>query len=235
MIIRVIVESNRWNTWLITSCREHTMKMCRQGSGNLPSSANLPYQSGTHFNTPTCSKYSSKKQVKKHTPPPPPPPSANLPYQSETHFNTPTCSKYSSKKQMKKHTPLPPPPLLTPLIRNEYRITRMKRRRIKTTISSKMRISVHNHHTKFHFSSKNGILKIKFDSHQVHIKNQAIENRRIYMKIMFRLEKMLRDACDYCKTLWDHFKQLINYDNNISRCARGHCLNTNASKEKTLR
>ena len=48
--------------------------MCRQGSGNLPSSTNLPYQSKTHFNTPTCSKYNSKKQMKKHTPLPPYPP-----------------------------------------------------------------------------------------------------------------------------------------------------------------
>ena len=55
----------------------------------------------------------------------------------------------------------------------------------------------------------------------MHIKNQAIENRRIYVRIMFRLKKMFRDVYDYCKALWDRFKQLINYDNNISRCVRG--------------
>ena len=43
---------------------------------------------------------------------------------------------------------------------------------------------------------------------------------------------MLRNACDYCKTLWDRFKQLINCDNDISRCAREHYLDINASKEK---
>ena len=35
----------------------------------------------------------------------------------------------------------------------------------------------------------------------MHTKNQANENRRIYMKIMFRLKEMFRDACDYYKTL----------------------------------
>ena len=54
---------------------------------------------------------------------------------------------------------------------------------------------------KFHFLLKNGILKIKFDNHQMHIKNQTIENRKIYVKVMFRLKKMLRDAYNYCKTL----------------------------------
>ena len=34
----------------------------------------------------------------------------------------------------------------------------------------------------------------------MHIKNQAIEDRRIYMKVMFRLKEMFRDAYDYCKT-----------------------------------
>ena len=42
---------------------------------------------------------------------------------------------------------------------------------------------------KFHFSSKNGILKIKFDNYQVYIKNQANEGQRIYVKIMFRLNE----------------------------------------------
>ena len=74
---------------------------------------------------------------------------------------------------------------------------------------------------KFHFLSKNGILKIKFDSYQIHIKYQTIEDRKIYVRIMFRLKKMFRDVYDYCKTLWDRFKQLINCDNDISRCARG--------------
>ena len=32
------------------NCKEHIMKMCRQGSDNLPFSTNLPYQSETHFN-----------------------------------------------------------------------------------------------------------------------------------------------------------------------------------------
>ena len=54
---------------------------------------------------------------------------------------------------------------------------------------------------KFHFLSKNGILKIKFDNYQMHIKNQVIENRRIYVKVMFRLKEMFRGVCDYCKTL----------------------------------
>ena len=51
------------------------------------------------------------------------------------------------------------------------------------------------------FCQKNDILKIKFDNHQMHIKNQTIEDRRIYMRIMFRLKEMFRDVCDYCKTL----------------------------------
>ena len=35
----------------------------------------------------------------------------------------------------------------------------------------------------------------------MHIKNQATESRRIYMKIMFRLKEMFRDVYNYCKTL----------------------------------
>ena len=35
----------------------------------------------------------------------------------------------------------------------------------------------------------------------MHIKNQAIEDRKIYMKIMFRLKKMFRNVYNYCKTL----------------------------------
>ena len=61
------VESNKWNTWLIINCKKHIMKMCRQGSNNLPFLTNLPYQSkGTHFNIPTCSKYNSKNKWKTH-------------------------------------------------------------------------------------------------------------------------------------------------------------------------
>ena len=57
------VESNKWNTWLITNCKEHTMKMCRQDSNNFSSSTNLSYQlKGTHFNTLICSKYNSKNK-----------------------------------------------------------------------------------------------------------------------------------------------------------------------------
>ena len=44
--------------------------------------------------------------------------------------------------------PLLSPSLFIPLIRDEYRITRMKRRKIKTIMSSKVRISVHKHYTK---------------------------------------------------------------------------------------
>ena len=54
---------------------------------------------------------------------------------------------------------------------------------------------------KFHFFVKNGILEIKFDNYQIYTKNQANKDRRICVKIMFRLKEMLRDACDYCKTL----------------------------------
>ena len=55
----------------------------------------------------------------------------------------------------------------------------------------------------------------------MHTKKQINEDRRIYEKIMFRLKEMFRDACDYCKTLRDRFKQLINCDNDIGRCIRG--------------
>ena len=65
----------------------------------------------------------------------------------------------------------------------------------------------------------------------MHIKNQINEDRRIYVRVMFRLKKMLRDACDYCKTLWDRFRQLIDCDNDIGRCSRGHCLGISVSKE----
>ena len=57
----------------------------------------------------------------------------------------------------------------------------------------------------------------------MHIKNQINENRRIYVRVMFRLKEMFRDVCDYCKTLWDRFKQLINYDNDKDRYIRGDC------------
>ena len=61
------VESNKWNTWLIISYREHIMKMCRQGSNNFFFSTNLPYQlEETHFNTLICSKYNSKNKWKTH-------------------------------------------------------------------------------------------------------------------------------------------------------------------------
>ena len=35
----------------------------------------------------------------------------------------------------------------------------------------------------------------------MHIKNQIIENRKIYVRVMFRLKKMFRDVFDYYKTL----------------------------------
>ena len=35
----------------------------------------------------------------------------------------------------------------------------------------------------------------------MYIKNQTNENRKIYVKIMFRLKEMLRGVCDYYKTL----------------------------------
>ena len=64
----------------------------------------------------------------------------------------------------------------------------------------------------------------------MHIKNQTIKDRRIYVRVMFRLKEMLRDICDYYKTLRDRFRQLVNCDNNISRCARKHCLENTLSR-----
>ena len=57
--------------------------------------------------------------------------STNLSYQLKTHFNTLICSKYNSKNNKWKNTPpLSPssslPPFFIPLIRDEYRITRIK-------------------------------------------------------------------------------------------------------------
>ena len=49
--------------------------------------------------------------------------------------------------------------------------------------------------------SNNDILKIKFDNYQMNIKNQIIEDRKIYVRIMFRLKKMFRNVYDYYKTL----------------------------------
>ena len=40
----------------------------------------------------------------------------------------------------------------------------------------------------------------------MHIKNQAIKDRRIYVRVMFRLKEMFRDVCDYCKALWGRFR-----------------------------
>ena len=142
--------------FLIASCKEHTMKMCRQGSNNLSFSTNLPYQS------------------------------------KETHFNTFTCSKYNSKNKWKTHLLYLLPFLFffTLFIRDKYRIKRVKRRRVKTIMFfDDVHIRSQLSYKNSIFLSKNDILKIKFDKHQVYIKYQANEGRRIYVKVMFRLNE----------------------------------------------
>ena len=75
---------------------------------------------------------------------------------------------------------------LTSLIRDECRILREKSRRNENDYAFwwcpySLAVTIQ----KFHFLSKNDVLKITFDSHQMHTKNQAIEGRRIYVRIIF--------------------------------------------------